>query len=153
MSWFKLCTACSYNSFEGQGEETRSLDLLWLFFCPRYTSRGEFVEELPQLHEARLGLACSSFALRDEAIVSSTSNLKYWNQRTLKDSSKEKKSALRVKMPKWQADRDWQSSLPDTSCSWRTTWIPKLSLLHWVSSSGLLWLDPRTRVAKTFGWG
>ena len=56
-------------------------------------------------------------------------------------------------MPKWQADRDWQSSLPDTSCSWRTTWIPKLSLLHWVSSSGLLWLDRRTRVAQTARWG
>ena len=39
-------------------------------FRPRYTSTGDFLEELPELNEARLGVACSSFEDQNGEIVS-----------------------------------------------------------------------------------
>ena len=48
----------------------RSEPKVLIFVLSRYTDSGEFLEELSQLNEARLGLACSSFADQNGDIVS-----------------------------------------------------------------------------------
>ena len=65
-----MCKLCNAAAESVKSKNSRLLVSFDFFFPSRYTGTGEFVEELPDLIEARLGLACSSFADQNGDIVS-----------------------------------------------------------------------------------